>query len=235
MNKENKPLDLRDEILQEIEEKHIKMRPKWQFVLYSMVAILAGIVLWLTLIYVASFIVFILDYNGVLVLPNLGDKSWFYFLLSLPWLLIILIIILFYLLEYIVKRFSLSYRRPLIYSILITVFLIVVGTYSISKTSLHRALLDSAEKDRLPIAGPLYRRFGHPHFKNIHKGIIIELAPPDRFMLRNQTNELLQIIITPRTRLPRGRSFGVGDLMVVFGERVESSTVEAIGIQKIKN
>jgi hypothetical protein len=235
MDEQNTPQNLKDEILQEIETRNIKMRPKWQFVLYSSAAILAGIVLWLTVIYVASFIVFVLDYSGVWFVPNLGGNGWYHFLLSVPWILIILLISLFLLLEYIIKRSSFSYRRPLIYSILITIFLIVIGTYSISKTSLHLALLKSAEKNNLPVAGPMYRRFGHPNLKNIHKGIITELDPPDHLLLRNQADQILNIIIKPNTRLPREKTFIVGDMVVVFGERTGKGIVEAVGIQKIQH
>jgi hypothetical protein len=38
-----------------------------------------------------------------------------------------------------------------------------------------------------------------------------------------------------RTRLPHEKTFLVGDMIVVFGEKAEGSLIQAIGIQKIPN
>jgi len=225
---------LSEKILHEIETKKIKTRPKWHFIMLSSAALIGGILLWLTIIYLVSFIFFVLDYSGVWFIPVFGSKSWYTFLLSMPWILIILLIILFFILESFIHRSRFINKKPLIYSLLATFFVVFITSYAITKTSLHEQLLKSADKHTLPIAGPFYRKFGHQKLKRVHSGIIRKLEPPNKLLLQKFDEELIRVFITEHTRLPRGKNFQIGEKIVIFGKKTEKNELEAFGIQRIK-
>ena len=62
-------------ILETIKARHIAMRPKWHFVLKSSLKVLGIIMLFLTIIFMASFILFVLRATGVLFVPLFGFRA----------------------------------------------------------------------------------------------------------------------------------------------------------------
>jgi hypothetical protein len=219
-------------ILDEIKNKHVVMRPKWHFVLWSTLAIVGGICMWLTVIYLVSFIFFILYYTGVWFTPALGSRGWYIFFRSLPWLLILLLFVFVIILEVLVRTYAFAYRRPLLYSVGIILLIIFLAGSIVSRTSFHRQLFTYAEKNRLPFAGQLYRSFGQQHFKEIHPGTITKFNPHG-FDIKNRPGEILTIIITPETRFLEGRNrLSIGNTVVVMGQRREN-IVEAWGVKKV--
>ncbi len=231
MDKEEQKKPLTDLVLEAVKKGQVTMRPKWHFVLKTILAIVGVTLLLLVLWYLISFIMFILWQTGVWDVRVFGIKGWYAFLLSLPWLLIVLVTVFVCILEVLVRHYSFAYRRPLLYSALGIVLLSILGGYTVAKTSLHDKLFISAEKHMLPYAGPMYLEYGHRPLKHVHKGRI--MAPlPNGFTMQNPREGVLTVTIHPRTRLPRGTDFYAGDMVVVFGER-DTDMIQAHGIQKI--
>lgn len=220
-----------------IKSGEVTMRPKWHFVLRATLAAIGSITLLLTLLYLASFIIFILRRSGVWIVPVFGLKGMYVFLFSLPWLLIGLAIIFVIILEILVKRYAFAYRLPLLCSVGTIVALIGVGGFIVAKTSFHHRLVIDAKRNHLsPMAGQLYRAFEEQKFGNINPGEIINLTPTG-FVMRNHRDEIMTVVITPRTRLPFEHDFSAGESVVVFGEHGgpfedTSTTIEAMGIKK---
>lgn len=222
---------IREQILGAIDQGSVRMRPRWHFVLKTILAVIGGVILVLTLLYLVSFILFVLRRSGAFFAPSFGWHGWYAFLLSLPWLLIILVMFFLFILEVLVRRYAFAYRRPLLYSVATVVFFVFAGGYIVAVTSFQPRMSAFIEKRKMPIAGPMYREYGRPRSRNIHSGQIAE-SNREGFFLRNRREEMLTIIVTRRTRLPRGADFSAGDMVVVFGPR-EGDRVEAYGVQKM--
>ena len=224
---------VKTEILEAIKRGNVKMRPKWFFLLQSGLAIAGGALVGLTLLYLTSLIIFILRRNGVWFVPVFGPLGWFAFLISLPWLLIVLVLVFVLILEILVRHFSFAYRRPLLYSALGIVVLVVGGGFIVAATGFHRQFGRYADQHRLPFAGNFYRGAGHDHFSDIHRGVV-DATTTDGFtmIMPGMPAGVIRIIITPRTRLPYGMDFDLGDSVVVFGVG-STNTIQAFGIQEI--
>ncbi len=192
-NESNK--SVKEEVLAAIKSGQIKMRPKWHFLLKAALAGVGGLIIILALLYLGSFIVFVMRQTGVWDVPGFGLNGWFVFLVSLPWVLVLLLIIFILLLEILVRRYSFAYRSPLFFSALFIVFIVLIGGYVVGRTPLHGRLLEYAERNMLPVAGPLYTQFGHQRFNNIHRGVIVGAKPPDSFLIKTRRNEILTIIL----------------------------------------
>lgn len=210
-----------------------KMRPRSYFIARTTLLIIGAVLLALLLIYLVSFIFFMLRVTGVWFVPAFGAAGIMPFVLALPWLLILVAIIFIITLEWVFKRYSLAWRKPLLYSAVGIVILVLVSGFAVAQTSLHKGAYKKAEEHRLPLIGPMYRSI-HPNPEhNIHPGTILEITD-DGFLLEVHSGDIFAVIVDSETRLPRSVEFGVDDTVVVIGELADDNQLQAQGVHKIE-
>lgn len=231
MNERPSSSSLREAVLEKIKHGEVSMRPKWQFVLKGALMVLGAMLLALTLLYLVSFVFFALRQTGVWFAPSFGWRGMRAFFLGVPWVLVLVAFIFVIVLEVLVKRYAFAYRKPLLYSVLGIVCAVFVGGFVVARTSFHRGMYRRMEGQGLPIAGPLYREYGMPHFKQIHPGIIASTTEQG-FIIMSRRGEEITVLVSPATRLPLGYDFVLGDPVVIMGEQ-ENGIVRAFGIRKI--
>jgi len=196
----------------------------------------------LALVYLASLFVFIMARTGIWIAPVFGWRGVFIFLMSLPWLLLMLVALFIVILEIMVRRYSFAWRQPLVYSTVAILMIVAAGGILVAATPLHSELSHCRDFRRplppspgsLPLDGcgtGIYRDLGPRRFKDIHAGVITELSLPN-FTIENRQEERLLIMVTRRTRLPFGEDFAVGDAVIVIGSR-QGDQVEAFGISEM--
>lgn len=224
---------LKDNILKSIEDGKITMKPKWYFVLRA-VLLISGIVLAvLALLYLVSFIIFILHQTGSWFVPEFGMNGITEFLVSFPWLIVLVAILFLVLLEILVRRYSFGYQKPLLYTTIGVLVLVTGGGFVVAATPLHRSLFDSAREEHLPLAGGLYKQFGTPHRDNVAIGSITEIEDETGYMIQDRRDQIFEILFGNDTDFPDGNNFVVGDSIAVFGNRTDDNTIQAIGIRKV--
>lgn len=233
MRKSQKKSSLSKGVLDKIETGQVKMRPRIHFVLKSLLITLGLILTTLFALYLISFVVFVLRTSGVFYLPGFGFPGLKIFLISFPWLLIFIAIILIIVIEILVKHFSFAYRRPILYSLLGILILVFVGSFIVYRTQLHSGLFERAEEGRLPVAGPLYKGYGMPEFEDVHHGIVSEITD-NGFMVEESDGQILNIVVSPETRFPSGKNIKENDLVMILGEQ-DNGKLNALGIRKINN
>lgn len=231
MNSEQDKKPIRDQVLEAIKSGRVLMRPRWSFALKAALGILGGILLFLALLYLVSFIIFVLRRTGVWFVPIFGARGWFVFLISLPWILIVFSLIFIVVLEILVRRYSFAYRRPLLYSAIGVILLVILGGAVVAGTPFHGRMFRYAIEHRMPLAGDFYRGFGMPHSREIYPGKITEIASTS-FMMQGQQGNELQVVVSQKTRLPLGMDFQEGDDVVVFGSR-EGDIISAFGVRGV--
>lgn len=233
MNEIPKNKSIREQVLAKIKNGRVKMLPKWRFILKTVLAIIGIAIIALSLIYLASFIVFILHKTGAWFVPIFGIRGINAFLISLPWLLIFIAAVFIILLEILVKRYAFAYQKPLLYSLFIIILLVALGGLIVSRLGFHEKLFQYAEEKKFPIGGPFYHEYGMRRFRDIHEGIIMEMTD-NGFRIKNRRGETLDVIIQSETRFPLGINFATGMRVVVFGPR-ENTAISAMGIRSIAN
>jgi len=230
MNDQEKK-SISEKVLKQIKSGKTKMRPKVYFVAKTILIVLGILLLSLSLFFLISFIMFSLRSTGVWYLPRFGFPALHTFFFSLPWLLILMGLALIVVLEILVNRFSFSYRRPLVYSLLGVIITVTLGSFLLQRSQMHSVLFRQVRDGRLPLTGQLYRNFGMRKFREVHHGLISEITE-DALIIETVRREKLRIIVTSKTRLPSGTGIQQEDVVVVFGKR-DDHTVEAIEIQKV--
>lgn len=208
------------------------MRPKWHFVLRTALMLTGLFLAVLVLLYMVSFIMFVLRQTGVLFVPVFGFRGLVEFLFSLPWLLIFTAFVFLVILEILVRRYSFAYRKPLLYSLVGIILFVGVGSIFVSRSGLHEGFFHYAIERRLPFAGPFYLGYGGARFEHIHPGIVQDMME-DGFHLTDRRGNVFTVVIAPETRFPFGTDFRTGDDVVVFGESATSGAIRALGIRRI--
>ncbi len=226
-------MSIKEKVMEKITQGSVAMRPRWQFVLKAALAVAGTLVVFVVLLYLASFILFVLRQNGMWFAPGFGFRGVFVFLRSLPWVLIFVSLIFVAIVEVLIRRYAFAFRRPLAYSMLGVLIVTVAGSFFIAETRLHRGLYERARVGGLPVAGPLYREFGMHRFRDIHPGTIASTTN-DGLIIVTPRGETVTVQITPQTRFPFGFDVGEGDGVVVMGER-EGDVVRAFGIRGVDN
>ena len=230
-NNEEEKKPLQEKVLTAIQTGQVKMRPRWHFVLQAVLLAVGAVLLLLTLVYLASFIIFSLRQTGVLFVPLFGSAGWREFFHSLPWILIFLVAVFLVVLEVLVRRYSFAYRQPLLASALGILVLVLFGGIIVAQTSFHRRLFEYARQGNLPVAGPFYRQFGMPHVDNVHRGTVLQIMPHG-FVLQEMGGETSTVVIAPQTHLPLGDGFVLGNEVVVFGPE-NGEVIQALGVEEI--
>jgi len=220
INMEKQINSIKEQILNEIKSGKVKMRPKFYFILKFLLFGLCIIIFFAISLYLFSFIFFILNINGAWLLTGFGLGGIKSLLISLPWFLILIAVILVLLIEFFIASFNFAYRRPLIYSIAIVLLFAIIGGVLVPKTSLHQNLLLSAEKEKLPIFGPFYLNYSRIHFPDTHTGIVSSLSE-EVIEIRELDGQMLRIPILGKEILPSNEKIEREDIIIMMGEKIK--------------
>lgn len=231
MNDSHDNKSIHDSVMAKIDAGKIKMKPHWHFVAKGVLLVVGTVLAVLALLYISSFIIFVLNQTGIWFAPGFGARGIGEFLLDLPWVLILLAIVFIVVLQWLVSRYAFSYGRPLLYSAAGIIVIVVAGGLIISATPVHRGLFQQAEDDNLPIFGMMYKQFAAPPQQNFVPGEIIEIIS-DGYRINTPRNEILKVIVTAQTQFPFGMDLVKGDNIVVIGDR-SGDTITAAGIREI--
>ena len=85
----------------------------------------------------------------------------------------------------------------------------------------------------MPLAGPMYRDFGMPEFRNVHRGVVLEITE-NGFIMETPRSQKLTIIIDSNTKLAPDFEIKEDDEIVVFGERVNDA-INALNVRKVND
>ncbi len=233
MEKEKKEKTIRENIIEKIKSGEVHMRPRWHFILKTLLAVVGITIIVLALLYLISFSLFILRQNGVWFITVFGSRGIGRFFASLPWVIIISGVVFVAILEILARRYSFVYRKPLLYSLIGIVVIVLAGGFFVSRVGIHEKFFRLAEEKRLPIGGALYERYVMRDFKDIYPGTFVATTT-EGFQLTDVNGRTFTVKLSPRTRFPFGAEFVSGDNIVVFGD-MKGNVIDAFGIRKIED
>ena len=207
-------------IIDKIENDKIKMKNKAYFIFRSVVLVLIIIFVSLVSLFFASLIIFTLKINGLLFLPPLGLKGLRMFFFSFPWFVAILILLLMFLLSNLAKKYKFIYRKPLLYSVLGIVIIVLIGGFICARFSFHDKIFEYRE--RSPVISYFYER---KEVKDLYIGLVVEVGD-DGFVLETRDGKKLIIISNIIVK--------VNDPVMVVGER-DGNIVKVFRICRVNN
>jgi len=219
-------------ILNKIKTREIDMKPRWHFVLKSLLLVFGVLTVALLAVYLLSFVVFALNQSGVMFAPLYGLKGVVVFVVSSPWLLIVLTGTSGVLLYLLVTKYSFSYQKPLLYSMIGVVLLVILGSFVLQEAGMHQRLQQYSERHNVPVFTPLYGGLREERPDGVLQGMITELTD-DGFILQVADEDLVTVVVTRETKQRPPSARFVGESVLVFGER-QGDIVPAFGIRSME-
>lgn len=221
--------DLQKKLLTKIKNGEIEMTPRWRMVLRSVLWSSVLVVAVLVAVYILSFILFTLHQTGVWFAPQFGWNGMVLLIVSSPWILITALLFFLVILYVLVSQYSFSYRKPLVYSLVGVVLVVVAVSSFIQQLAVHDRIQKFADRHDVPGIGRLYRGVADHVPPEVTIGEVTK-REVDHFMIINGADESVMVKITEATKLPRGREVAVGDRVMVFGSEV-SGEIRAFGVR----
>ena len=232
MNQESNNKSTVKEVLDKIKKGELKKHSKLYFIFKGFVYGLGLVSVIAFSVSLGSFIIFSLRASGALFLPRFGFLGLRIFLSSFPWLLALIVFALVLLIGWLVKKSPVVYRKPLLYSVIVILILILFGSFMFERTRFHTALFKKAQDYKLPLIGSAYRGCCLKPIKNTYIGKVTEMAE-NGFHLKTKQGDFY-VVFSKNTRFLFGEDIEVGDLLIVMGER-QNSKILAFGVRKIED
>lgn len=230
MSEEKK--SIKENVLATIDSGKVAMKPKWYFMAKATLLVLGIILASLTVLYLASFIIFIMHQNGIWFAPRFGWRGMGELMFGLPWLLLAVATAFIVLLQILVKKYAFSYGKPLLYSAVVIIIMVLLGGFLLAKTSIHKGLMDRAHDNHLPFAGKMYKEYGRP----VPNGKVtpgkIEQVTDFGYVVTTPLNEQLKVLLQDDEQEIYKNSFVIGDDVVIFGKR-DGDQITAVAIHKV--
>jgi hypothetical protein len=221
---------LKENILAKIKSGEVDMKPKWYFVGKTLLNLTGIAVLLMLAVYFLSFILFILRETGVMFVPGMGMHGFVYFVTASPWLLILLVGVFLGVLYVLVTKFSFSYRRPLVYSLIGIVLFVIAVSSLLHQMGMHPRLQNFVERHEVPGMMPMYRQSSDRR-EEITFGQI-QRVEETYFLLLSPDADEFQVQLREDTRIAPDLELVPGASVVVFGDR-EGMVITAFGIKPL--
>jgi hypothetical protein len=129
---------MKEEILEKIKSQKIKMKPKIAFALriFGIIAII--VLLAVFAIYLISFILYTNHFS---------------------WMLILIALIFIFLIEILMREFRFTYRKPIIYSLILVLLIVILCGFIVHTTPFHSRISCLCHQYQVPIISSLYNQY----------------------------------------------------------------------------
>jgi hypothetical protein len=220
--------DLKQKILEQIEQQHLEPRATWRFrfertLKHSAVAILFT----LTALGLAGS-VYILVEDGTLADLWLGPRWARPAFFDFPWQLLVLVLVFGILSFVVLRRTARLYRVARWWLVAALVVAVVAGAGATYATNLTRFSF------RTGPGRELFRHGGNP-FGGMQGSAMIGIVrsrTTEHWVIDSLTGERWLVIVTEETYFPAGSDIAVGTVVRIVGRRAKS-TIYAVGIRPV--
>lgn len=156
---EQKIKNIKQKIIDCVDTGTVSMKPKWFFVLKSILRISAIFLVFLTIIYFISFIGLIIQEKALFDLFDLGPRGMKEFLFAIPWFIVLISLFLLFLLEVLASKFSFVYEKPIFYSLLLLMFCVLLICFVLYKIDKQFSFARFGERPNAPVFGPMHKYY----------------------------------------------------------------------------
>jgi hypothetical protein len=222
-----------DEVIDTIKSGGAKMHSRAYFTVQAVFAIIGAIVLFFLILFVATFIIFVLQQNGGFFAINFGPAGWGVFLESLPWTIFLLSAALLLILWLLLRRYPVVYHQPVLYTLPIIIIAISLIAVFFFPDSIHGGIFRYASRNQIPIVAGVYEfETAPPSGAGIYRGMVVTRATSS-FVLANGMGQTSTVLVIPMDASSELSHADPGDYVIVFGYGVATATIQASGVETI--
>lgn len=221
-----------EKILTAIKSDEVTMRSRYYFIARSILFTLCTVLAFTVALYLVSFVTFMARSNGLGALPQFGFEGWRILFGALPWIVLLLIGAVFVVLQLLSTHFAFVYKRPLVYSLLGSIVVLVVGGGAIAQTTLHDRIYQLTQERGLRFTAPLYKDVLHDE-QGVYTGTL-SILPSGEWLLIARDDTRYTLEVHSGTRMPP-MPFANGDLVMVVGEETDDLDIRTRGIRPLRH
>ncbi len=152
--------EIKQELMSQIRKDELKMKSKWLFIAKKL-GLKSGLALTiLLLMFLINGFFYYIKTNNVLMPLHYGPAFWQKLLHSLPYDLILIIIVLGVVLNFIIKKFDFSYKKPFVFIFTAFIILTIIGAFAVFATDFNNLLKENLAKCpfKIPYISDFYLR-----------------------------------------------------------------------------
>lgn len=217
-------------IIDAIKKDRVKMRSRSYFVLRTVFAVVAAVLVFLIIFFVTTFMIFALELNGGLYAVGFGPSGWLIFLNSLPWSMLLLSLVLTLILWILLRRYAIVYQQPFLYVLLILVVVMSLACFFLSAGAIHSGIYRYMSQAPIPFVSGVYQAETAP-MNGVYRGQIIVLATSS-FIVENDFGRTSTVFMLPAT-VSELTGIAPGDYVLIFGQGIATATIQAAGVEEI--
>ncbi len=225
MEKEDKQqLNITDSVMSEINEGHVKMRPKFYFVL-GMLALASGLILTIIIgVWFTGIASYHLRHHDPLSFITLGQHGWNAFLRTFPFIPLLLALTAVGIGIWLIRKYEISYKHSFLGIILSVVFAVIAAGYVVDALGINEQLVK---------VSPMKMWYMD---KSMGDEWLICEVEEESFddqvlMCKASDGELVEVDWDDSTMLPLGMNLDKGDVVRIVGEW-DGNVFIASGIRK---
>lgn len=211
-------IDIKNFILEKIKTGNIKKIPRLVFGLKGLLFALAGLAVFILILYFISFLLFAMQSSGLMHLSSLGFKGFELLFVNFPWILLILVVVLILVLEILVNKYSFSYKRPLIYSFLAIIIIALSLGFLVWKLSFQEKIYQNFKNDTF--IKTFYDKYITPSPDIFHPGTVLKLTK-NGLVLEGREKFGVNVKISENTQMPKDFKIYKGGKILVIGKVVD--------------
>ena len=231
--------DMKDDILKKISSNKVTMRSKIYFRLeFILLGLLSFIIIAIS-VFIFNFILWSIHAQAIDAFLNFGQRGIMLFLVTFPWMLLIIDLVLIFVLQWIIRKFYHGYRKPILFG-LIGVFIVITVTGTIIDTI-------------TPVNDFIYRgdsRFVPSQIRDVYRNTrqstrpmggtclcVITAIGTSTLTVENAilgTTTKFTVLVPQHGRYATTSSLSIGDTVIIAGDK-EGNVIEAFGIRKIES
>jgi len=204
-------------VLDYVKKDTVMMIPRWKFILYSCFGVLGMVFIFLLTVFIVSLIIFLMTRYGLTYMPFMDMVKALRAVTMLPIVLFVCAVLLLFVIEVLSRKYSFSFRRPLIVTLFIVTSTAVLVGFAVSESGAHEYMKMYAREHRIAPMLRMYDRpvrFGPPHQISVIRGEVISLSATSATVLL--FDEKVITVAYPRSSQSTS-SFVVGGDVLVFG------------------
>jgi hypothetical protein len=151
--------DIKNKILEKINSSQIYMKPKWFFIVRFIFRLVFAFIVFFAVLYIVSFTALLFKEKGPVDLFGFGPQGMHLFISTIPWLLMFAFLVLVVLLEILVRKFSFIYKKPLLYSLFLLIFTVLLASFTLMKIDRDFRFARFGERPEVPFFGPMHKYY----------------------------------------------------------------------------
>lgn len=219
-------------VLEQIKSGQVKMHSRTYFLVR---AFLSAALIFLTALFAwffFSLMLFVIQRHNALYLPLFGLTGLKALLISFPWLVLILGVVLFVVFDLFLNNYSVAYRRPVAYTALAVIAFLFCGIGVVHATGLNSRLHDFLKTKNLPVLSRLYEFSENGFEKSLLFGRVEEVDD-DGFVITTSQGKEAVLKTGADTKYSNGKTLQRGETVIV-GAKQNGDKYDAYGVHKVK-